>query len=324
MSSPPKLAVLANPRGGNNRTGGAAVAALAREAGLPYREASQPEAIRAALQELAAGTPDVLVVSGGDGTISAVATALRSEPLFEVEPILVLLRGGSTNLIQSNIGFRRRPSEAMKRLLQVCAHGVPPQLLRGYKPMRVHAQGTDHVHYGFFWGAGALPRIMRAVQARYEHGGRRGLIGEAAAFAAAALCGLFGSPENNAWLAPGRILCANGDSAPNDPLQNANRIFLLVTSLNRLILGLRTHLRNGGLRCLALNYPYRRRALAAYPVSCGRVFPWMRGDWDCEEREAFVVQVWEDWGLDGEIFPVGPEGSSLHIKLDAPFRFLVI
>jgi diacylglycerol kinase family enzyme len=89
MTSKPKLALLANPRGGNNRTDGAAVAALARAAGLPYREASEPKAMRSALQELAAGTPDVLVVSGGDGTISAVATALRREPLFESEPILL-------------------------------------------------------------------------------------------------------------------------------------------------------------------------------------------------------------------------------------------
>ena len=190
--------------------------------------------------------------------------------------------------------------------------------------MRVETQGTPQVHYGFFWGAGALPRIMRAVQARYEQGGRRGLIGEAAAFATAALCGLFGKPEHSAWLTPGRIVCANGESAPNGPLQNANRVFLLVTSLNRLILGLGTHLRNGGLRCLALNYPYRRRALAAYPVSCGRVFPWMHGDWDYEEADAFTIQVWEDWALDGEILPVDPQGSSLHITQDAPLRFLAI
>jgi diacylglycerol kinase family enzyme len=112
---------LANPRGGNNRPIGA-VAAWPR--GRVYREA-EPKAIRSALQELAAGTPDVLVISGGDGTISAVATALRREQLFKSEPILALLRGGSTNLIQSNIGLSGRPIETLKRLLQVCDHGLP-------------------------------------------------------------------------------------------------------------------------------------------------------------------------------------------------------
>jgi hypothetical protein len=324
MTSKPKLAVLANPQGGNNRTDGAAVAALAHAAGLPYREATEPEAMRSALRELAAGSPDVLVVSGGDGTISAVATALRRETLFESEPILVLLRGGSTNLIQSNIGLRSRPVEALKRLLQVCEHGLPPQLLRKHKPMRVLVTETNDVHYGFFWGAGALPRIMRTVQSRYEHGARRGLIAEARAFLAALMCGLFGCPKTNAWLAPGPIVCVNGDAAQPDPVPHANRVFVLVTSLNRLVLGLMTHLRNGGLRCLALNHPYRSRTLAAYGLSWGRVFPWMRGDWDCEERDAFAIQVWEDWVLDGEIFPVDSRGSSLHIRLDAPFRFLAI
>jgi hypothetical protein len=244
--------------------------------------------------------------------------------LFESEPILALLRGGSTNLIQSNIGCRRRPIEALKRLLQVCEYGLPRQLLRGYKPMRVHENGTDHVHYGFLWGVGALPRVIRTVKARYEQGGRRGLIGEARAFAMALMRALFGRPENDAWLAPGRIVCLNGDTARTDPVPKANRVFLLVSSLNRLVLGLRMHLGNGGLRSLALNYPYRHRSLAAYILSWGRVFPWMRGDWDCEERDAFAIQVWEDWVLDGEIFPVDSQGSSLHIKLDAPFRFLAI
>jgi hypothetical protein len=73
-----------------------------------------------------------------------------------------------------------------------------------------------------------------------------------------------------------------------------------------------------------LNYPYRPGALAAYGLSWGRVFPWMRGDWDCEERDAFAIQVWEDWVLDGEIFPVDSQGSSLDIKLDTPFRFLAV
>jgi hypothetical protein len=190
--------------------------------------------------------------------------------------------------------------------------------------MRVCDNGTKRVHYGFLWGVGALTRILRAVQARYEQGGRRGLIGEAKAFAMAAMRALFGRPENDAWLAPGRIVSDNGETERTDPVPKANRVFLLVSSLNRLVLGLGTHLGNGGLRCLALNYPYRHRSLAAYILSWGRVFPWMRGDWDCEERDAFVIQVWEDWVLDGEIFPVDSRGSSLDIKLDAPFRFLAI
>jgi hypothetical protein len=73
-----------------------------------------------------------------------------------------------------------------------------------------------------------------------------------------------------------------------------------------------------------LNYPYRSRTLAAYGLSWGRLFPWMRGDVDCKEHDAFAIQVWEDWALDGEIFPADSRGSSLHITVGAPFRFLAI
>lgn len=324
MIAAPKLAVLANPQGGNNRTDGPAVAALVRSAGLAYREASEPEAIRSSLRELAAGRPEVLVVSGGDGTISAVATILRQEVLFESEPILALLRGGSTNLIQHNIGSRRRPIEAMQYLRQLCEQRVPEHLVMEYRPIRVQLKGTDRVHRGFFLGAGALPRILRAVQTRYAGGARRGLMGEGMAFCLASWRGLFGNPRNDAWLAPAPIACVRGEDARLDGGQKSERILLLVTGLNRLVLGLGTHLQKGGLRCLALNYPYSRLKLAAYALFWGRVFPWMRGTWEWEECDAFSIQVWEDWVLDGQIYPVDPGWSVLQIKRDRPFRFLAV
>jgi diacylglycerol kinase family enzyme len=99
-----QIPALVNPEGGS---ADAARAAVERSGAFEYRPASPAELPELLRQEVAAGTPRVLV-AGGDGTIALAATALAGTNVA-----LAVLPGGTLNHFARDHGIPSDPDEAL-------------------------------------------------------------------------------------------------------------------------------------------------------------------------------------------------------------------
>lgn len=322
MERQPKLALLTNPLSGYNRRHGDAVTALAMEAEITIREATNPGEIEKALRELAEGEPDLLIVNGGDGTVRLVVDLLRKTKIFEQEPILALLQGGSTNMIQKDAGLPGKPASALSRLLIAVRDGVPEHCIRQRAPFLIRRESDDLEEYGFFWSAGALPRVLQFAQEGYAQGRPRGPLGEFAALLGVLRPLFFGDPAKDSRLYPESIGWTSTDVGLDAAEMDSQRLFVFITTLDDLVLGFSPGSQGTGLKLVALNYPYARRNLLAYLLSLGRVPVPKRDGFEAEGAEELVVRVAGDWALDGEFFKGNPDDPLIRVKAAAPFRFL--
>jgi diacylglycerol kinase (ATP) len=332
MTGRPKIAMLSNPLSGHNRGPGrnTAIAELASREAFDLHETRSPTEIESALLELTEQPPDVLIVNGGDGTVRLVAGALRKATIFETEPILALLQGGSTNMIQKDVGLHGQPIHALRRLLDTVRYGVPQTCLRSRSPLRVQRQSDKFDEYGFFWSAGVLPRVLRLAQDGYANGRARGPAGEAAALLGVLKTLLFGDPAKHPHLSPEPIDWQSGAAAspaapPGDaPSASANeKMFALLTTLDRLVLGFSPASGTStDLKLLSLNYPYRRQDLLSFLLSRGRKISGSDSSFTRMHADEFVLQVSSNWVLDGEFFEHNESHGPLHISTAMPFRFI--
>jgi len=309
----PKLALLTNPLSGYNRRYGGPVVALAKQEGITLVEAREPGEIATALQGLASEHPDILIVSGGDGTIAAVVSILRKQPIFEKEPILALLRGGSTNMIQNDAGLSGKPLSAFKRLLRIVREEIPESCIRNRSPLKIQ-RDDGFEEYGFFWSAGALPRVFKRAQTGYAQGGVRGSFGEFGALLKSLKTLLKGDPTNDDLLYPESIGWQANESS--------QKMFVFVTTLDRLILGLNPGNSGDCLKLVALNYPYTRKNLFTYLRLLGNAKTQTGKSFKFETSQSLDFHEVGDWALDGEFFATA-EDPALLITIAAPFRFLI-
>jgi len=323
----PRLALLINPLSGYNRRHGGVFAARAERAGIECREGRDPDEIAESLRSLARLRPDLLIVNGGDGTVRQVVDELRRERPFENEPVLALLRGGSTNMIQNDAGLRGRPTRALRRLLGRVRDGIPQDRVRACIPLRIRREGDGLERHGFFWSAGALPRVLDAAQAGYAAGGARGAPGELAALAGVLKPLWRGAPEDDERLRPEPMGWGSerpGEGGGETDWDRSERVFLFVTTLRRLVLGFRAGALEGEpLRWASLRPRYRRRILLRYLLSGGRLPRASTGGLELGGGASLHLWLEGDWALDGETWAGSTAHPELRLEAAAPVRVLI-
>ena len=162
-----KVALLNNPLARRNRKDPRLADELERILGpCGVRLDSAPPAPMAeAVQRIAQLDPPIIAVNGGDGTLSAVLTALFEKPRFERQPDLALLRGGTLNMCAGDVGLKGRPAAALRRLLARAAAGGLEAAVAERNVIRVRRGGGAPPLCGLFFAAGSL---YRAVRFSYE------------------------------------------------------------------------------------------------------------------------------------------------------------
>ena len=227
-----RLGVISNPRSGGNRRGIAAVRRIL--AGRPrtcHFETTAASEVGPVLDELAAGKINVLAVNGGDGTIHAVLTEIFRRP--GPPPLLAILRSGTTSMIAGDVGLRGSRESALRRLLAWADKGrfTPGVVERSV--LRVDGALDQRTLYGMFFGMAGICRGIRFCHTRVY---TRGLGGELAAgvtllrFLALAVRG-----NRRLFTVPVRV------SLDGAPPEERSLLLALVSSLERLFLGLRPY-----------------------------------------------------------------------------------
>lgn len=316
------VVMLTNPLGGYNLLHGEAVTALAKEAGISVFEGCDPDQIAVALHTIAAAKPDLLIVNGGDGTVRAVAQAMRQEKIFEKEPMLALLRGGSTNMIQNDVGWKGKPAQAMRRLIARLEQGLEGTHVLSRAPLSVRRADEEGEEYGFFWGAGALPRVTAKTQEGYAQGATRGLLGELFTLLGVMKSLVLGGTSRDPRLAPTEIGWRRADAST--AAQASPRLFVFITTLDRLILGLAPGSSGEGLKLVSLRHPHTCRDLLSYLLARGQPVAREGANFEFESGAELALKLTGDWVLDGEFFKGSSDSALLHLKTGKPFRFLCL
>ena len=239
LRRPLRLACVTNPESGRNRRHLAEVRALlSARPDVVHREARGQRAVSEALREMRADPPDLLVVNGGDGTVAAVLTTLLLEGPFPRLPLLVLLRGGTTNMTAGDVGAREALLPSLRRLLD------PSGELEGTvveRPvLRVDVSPERPAHFGMFFGTGAIVRGIEFCHRRVHSRGLRDSL-------APALCTLrvlwamARGDERYAAPRPTTVTGRVGEGRAGGGEEEQDYLLVLASSLERLFAGLRPY-----------------------------------------------------------------------------------
>ncbi len=259
---PWRVGVLSNPLSGGNRRGGmeGIRRLLLDHPGSPHREVRTAEEVWAALADFARNQVNLVVVNSGDGTIQAALTALSLHRAFTTPPLLALLRGGTTNMTHQDLGLRGTRVDALRRLMNWVHHGDGEALVRRRSILKVQTPTCPHPLFGLFFGAACIFKGIRFFHSRVH---RMGLSGDPAHLLILARFLWALARQEDALVAPVTAAIRTDRAG----VVSKDLLMLVITTLDRLILGLRPFWGRGPgpLRLTAVS-ARPRRLLQALPA----------------------------------------------------------
>jgi diacylglycerol kinase family enzyme len=169
-----KIGVIANARAGRLRRHPRTIRRLREAAGDDAVFATRSAAeLRGALAALRDRGTDLLVIVGGDGSVTGTLTPLLREWPARALPAIALTRGGTVNTIARSLGSPGPPERVVRHLLRGGAHTVRRRAL-----VEARAEGGAP-HHGMIFVNGGGERFLEI----YHHESRRGVPGALAVIA---------------------------------------------------------------------------------------------------------------------------------------------
>jgi hypothetical protein len=244
------VALLSNPKSTGNR----GLLPKIRDycAGQPdifHYEVERADQTGAALEAIARVHPRVLVINGGDGTVQAALTELHHGAHFNGSmPPVAVLPNGKTNLIALDLGAVGDPLKALEEVVALARNGLGDHIVeRELIALTEGEHGNRAVVGMFLGGAGLADTILYCRNKIYPLGLPNGLAHVVAGIATFAGL-IFG---NNSKYLPPKALPVSV-SLTRDGQFKGNFAFLIVTTLERLVLGAKTIDGDRGLKLMAV------------------------------------------------------------------------
>lgn len=318
-----RVALLSNPASGRNRQGMDKIRGiLAAHPEVAHYEAHSPEEISTALNRMRAHAPDVLAINSGDGTIAATLTALFNERPFSQQPLLALLRGGTTNMTAGDVGMHGNARQALQKLLRWARAVDPDVALRQRAPLRVQTGPDMPPMYGMFFGAGAIIGGIEYCHRKILRPGMRDGFGPA-------LCTLRMlialARGDRRYVAPVNTRISSHPALTHDG-QTRDYFILMASALERLFLGSHPYWgENQGAFHYTAIQSHARHALWTIPAIFwgrgGRRATADNGYWS-RKLDCLQLEMSATFTIDGELYPLAGKAGPLHISSAAPTRFL--
>ncbi len=316
-----RAGLISNPLSQRNRQRQPAMRdAVAGHPDLLHAELDSVHAIADVLCDFARREVDLLVVSGGDGTVQKVLTELLNGKEFDPLPQIAVLPGGMTNLIAADVGLQGDP---VRSLIRLCGMAADPTAARETQERSVlslrRTPGEPPIHGMFLGTAAFYHAVMMARHQVHPTGVKHDLA--LAMGLGLALFRLMTGRDGSSPLSRAERMAVELDgraAAPDDYL------LFMATTLERLILGLMPFWGegSGGVRYTSVGFPPQHLWRALLPVIRGRPRPWMaaRGyesGWTGECRLSLQCPI----VFDGEIFTPEP-GTPVTLRADRRVTFL--
>ena len=314
-----RAGLIVNPRSGKTSGKGLVLAnRLQGRGAVSIKIIENFAALPELLQECASEAVTDLIISSGDGTIQAIQTLLAERRPFPHLPNLCLLPHGTTNMTAADLGFRHRSIDAQARMLQELH--VSERCRR--PTLRIANPRDGQPRHGMFLGTGAITEATSYCQRVFNARGVKGNWATFATLAGAVGRTMFSASNPND---PNRFdrpypisVTANGR-----PASSGLQLLMLVTTLEKLILGTRPFWGDGdgAIRATVLPYPV--------PNLVRWLLPIMYGDDDRRGPRGAIslrakhleVSTPIDFVLDGEFFSP-PENEPLRIETGPDFTYI--
>lgn len=228
-----RIGILHNPGSGTNlRSPSAMHRVFGDHPEIPHRDVKDPESVAQALGELAAQEVNTLAISGGDGTVRAVLDVLLARKPFQRQPLLAVLRAGTTNMIAGDAGLHGRPDAALACLIERAARGGEDLGLVQRHILRIDPGAGQTPIYGMFFGAAMISQGVEYCKNKVHSVGLRGEIGPGVTLLRFAVAMARGDRD---IVRPVPVSVSIDGAAPT----TNDCGIMLVTTLERLFLGLR-------------------------------------------------------------------------------------
>jgi hypothetical protein len=311
------VGLLHNPRSGRGRAGDGLREILAGTPGPGAHSVSTPADVAAALARCADGGTDVVVVSGGDGTVQAVLTALFRRRPFDTLPALAVMPSGTANMIAGDVGLRGGRPAALRRVLAWAADPERAGAVAERAVIRVQAAPGAEPVSGMFFGAGALHEGTHYCLQRLHPLGIRGQLAPAVTVARYALAAVARRPMPAVGVAT---------AVDGEPLEAGRRLLVLVTTLQHLVLGLRPFwgIGGGALRCTSVAERPRHLLRALPSLLRGRPGRLGTAEHGYASRNAREIRLSFDGGfvVDGQLFQADVRRGPVVLTEGGRVRFV--
>ena len=244
------VALLSNPRSTGNLNFLPAIRSYCATCpDVFHYEVDGVNSIADALEAIAKARPRVLVINGGDGTVQATLTELHLGDHFGgAPPPVAVLPNGKTNLIALDLGAVGDPMRALDRILEVAKAGVEDHLVqRELIALTEGEYGNRPVLGMFLGGAGLADTILYCRHKIYPLGLPNGISHVIAGIAVffSLFTGLTGR------MLPPKPLPVSV-SLSRDGQISGNFAFLIVTTLERMVLGTQAASSQTGMKLMAV------------------------------------------------------------------------
>ncbi|MEZ5814251.1 MAG: diacylglycerol kinase family protein [Alphaproteobacteria bacterium] len=281
-----RITIISNPESGYNaRKGMSAFDAEAARYNLPHVKASTPEEIENALKTLSQSAPETLIINAGDGTVDLIITLIQNKKIFKTAPALILLMGGTTNLIHRDVGMKDKPHIALKKII----NGNLREITRS--PLKIRRTNPETAPlYGFFLGTGAIPRVILKTRKHLHKRGLNGPFSEMLTLGGVLLrLKLKRDLNSDELLKPVSVKTGNKDES---------QIFMALTTLEKLIPSIKSPASDNQIGMLYMNDDRHLKR---------------------EQTSVLSIEIEDPWVLDGEM----QEPGKIEITLGDPVRFLI-
>lgn len=313
-----KIGVLGNPQSRRNRKLLPAIEALlGRHRDVIYSRLDRFDELEAALRRFAAARVDLLIVSGGDGTISAVLTQIFEHGVFDEPPHLAILPGGTSNTIAGDVGLRGRPLDAFKRCLHAFAHAPESCEVVERSLIRVDYDREKPAVCGMFFGTAAVCDAIVLRRRLFPQKWLPDPIAAAMTLAVVLGTAALGRPG----VLSGQSIAAWLDDAPATPRQYT---IVIATTLERILLGGDPFWGSGpgAIKFTSVGSPPRGLVRHAYRLLYGRDRERLPpATYASAVADRITLNMDCPFNLDGEFHEPGP-GGAVILSRTPPVRFI--
>lgn len=285
--------------------------------GILYRELSSIDDMEHILRDFAAQGIKLLILSGGDGTLQLGVTAIKNHGLFADPLVISILPGGRTNMVAEALGMFGTPGECLRQVVDGWKKGTLETVELPF--IRLEVKPGDAPVYGAFLGAATIVRGIEFCRKSVYPLGLPNFLSHAMAIVWLVILAAMPIKGRDSPMRREPMQVGFGDSTPDSKAY----MIVLVTTLNRLILGLSasSSVGEGALRYTSIEYSFMAAARAAWAFLSGR--PSTRPVRGLVRRRTPRVEIrtGSPVTLDGEFFYPDPD-HPVRLEATEPFTFV--
>lgn len=313
-----KIGVLGNPQSRRNRKLLPAIETLlGRHDNVIYTRLDRFDELEAVLRRFAAAGVELLIISGGDGTISAILTQIFEHAVFAGHPRLAILPGGTSNTIAGDVGLRGRPLDALERCLHTFAHAPDTCELVERNLIRVDYAREKPAVCGMFFGTAAVCDAIVLRRRLFPQKWLPDPIAAAMTLAVVLGTAALGRPG----VLSGQSIAVNLGGVPADRRQYT---IVIATTLERILLGGDPFwgAGPGAIKFTSIASPPRALVRYAYRLLYGRDRERLPpATYASAAADRITLNMDCPFNLDGEFYEPGP-GGRVILSRTPPARFI--